>query len=540
MDYLSLCLICKDENDYLAEWLDYHILAGVDRFYIYDNDSRVSLRQTLSDYMDKGWVVVVDIPGKAMQVYAYDHCLRQFGAQTRWLGFIDTDEFLVPKATDDLKELLKGYEEYGGVAVSSLFFGSGGHKTRPAHGQLASYLFRTHPTYSENTLIKSIVQPERVLRPASPHDFIYKENFQCVNEQFLRVDNQKFPNYIEKIQLNHYSCRSESEIEEKLARGRGDAGSAWARVRFDAVNSRATFLDRAALELTERLIGPAGQAPANAAAAKGRGNFLGWMAGAARARSVRGLQLPALTEVICRPELTAQFEMGEELGRAKVSGDDRELIRLTLNMLQIIPTQVSLYTDLTLIYLRIKDAPAAWQALARAWQLAPNSYLTLKVMVFYFLRIENFEMAEKACRLMLAIAPHDLTALAFMAETLLGQGRFEEGIKIGVPVVELTAIVGELPEHMGVFLVKKMADYLLQKKDYAGAARLWEAGIKCQPGDVSLLLEWSRALLLNGEKAGARQVLLQALALSPDNPEAQRLLRQALVPAAGKGKKNRR
>jgi len=33
MDCLSLCLICKDENDYLAEWLDHHILAGVDRFY---------------------------------------------------------------------------------------------------------------------------------------------------------------------------------------------------------------------------------------------------------------------------------------------------------------------------------------------------------------------------------------------------------------------------------------------------------------------------------------------------------------------------
>ena len=47
MDYLSLCLICKDENDYLAEWLDYHILMGVERFYIYDNESQVSLRETL-------------------------------------------------------------------------------------------------------------------------------------------------------------------------------------------------------------------------------------------------------------------------------------------------------------------------------------------------------------------------------------------------------------------------------------------------------------------------------------------------------------
>ena len=105
MDYISLCLICKDENSYLPEWLDYHILMGVDRFYIYDNESRVSLRETLKEYIERGWVVVVDIQGKAMQLYAYDHCLQTFGAQTFWMGFIDTDEFLVPKTAKDLKDL---------------------------------------------------------------------------------------------------------------------------------------------------------------------------------------------------------------------------------------------------------------------------------------------------------------------------------------------------------------------------------------------------------------------------------------------------
>ena len=134
MDYLSLCLTYKDENDYLPEWLDYHILMGVDRFYIYDNESQVSLRETLKEYVERGWVVVLDISGKAMQLYAYDHCLQTFGPQTFWMGFIDTDEFLVPKTTLDLKEFLKDYEDYAGLAVSSLFFGSGNHKTRPAGG----------------------------------------------------------------------------------------------------------------------------------------------------------------------------------------------------------------------------------------------------------------------------------------------------------------------------------------------------------------------------------------------------------------------
>jgi hypothetical protein len=277
----------------------------VDRFYVYDNDSQVSLRQTLSAYIARGWVVVVDTPGKAMQMVAYDHCLQQFGAHTRWMGFIDTDEFLVPKATDDLKELLKGYEEYGGVAVSSLFFGSGGHRERPREGQLADYLLRTHSTFSENTLIKSIVQPDRVVMPATPHDFIYKNNFLCVNERFLRVDDQKFPNYTEKIQLNHYYCRSESEIEHKMNRGRADTGNPWPRQRSDTVNQRATYLDRTALELAERLVRSAGLAPAAAVVDSARGGLLEEMAAAAQARHVSRLEIPTPPEVTCRPELTA-------------------------------------------------------------------------------------------------------------------------------------------------------------------------------------------------------------------------------------------
>ena len=51
------------------------------------------------------------------------------GPQTFWLGFIDMDEFLVPKTTLDLKVLLRGYKQYAGLAVSLLFFESNGHQT---------------------------------------------------------------------------------------------------------------------------------------------------------------------------------------------------------------------------------------------------------------------------------------------------------------------------------------------------------------------------------------------------------------------------
>ena len=36
---LAVVAIFKDEGRYLREWLDYHLLAGVEHFYLYNNDS---------------------------------------------------------------------------------------------------------------------------------------------------------------------------------------------------------------------------------------------------------------------------------------------------------------------------------------------------------------------------------------------------------------------------------------------------------------------------------------------------------------------
>jgi len=37
--YLSICAIFKDEAPYLPEWIEFHRLVGVERFFLYDNGS---------------------------------------------------------------------------------------------------------------------------------------------------------------------------------------------------------------------------------------------------------------------------------------------------------------------------------------------------------------------------------------------------------------------------------------------------------------------------------------------------------------------
>jgi tetratricopeptide (TPR) repeat protein len=530
MDYLSLCLTCKDENDYLSEWLDYHILVGVERFYIYDNESLVPLRDTLKDYIKKGWVIIEEFPGKAVQLPSYDHCLQAYGQQTRWLGFIDTDEFLVPKTTLDLKELLKEFEPYGGLAVSSLFFGSNGFKDRPQTGQLANYTRRTHPTFSDNILVKSIVQPERALMPNSPHDFTYIDGSWCVNEAHHRVDYQSFPNYTEKIQLNHYFCRSESEIDQKLARSNSGA-IAWSRRRFETVNAQSTYPDTVALHILDSICEQAGAKTGLPGGAPRSDNLIEKMAAFVQLRTPPPREPLKPAAVLDRRDVfEAHRAADEQIRAANTRKDYREAKRIILFCLESLPNKVTLYRDLAICSLNLNDPAPAWQALNKAWHLAPNSYYVLEGLVRYFGWTKQFELAEKTCHLLLNIAPHNLTTLAFLTEALLGQGRFEEALKIGEPVIELSAELRELPEGMGALLVKKLASYLQEKKEYSKAAELWEAGLKCQPGDVNMMLDWIRALLLAGNLPRAGQLLFQIQDLAPQNKEVQQL--QDLVAAA--------
>ena len=53
--YLSVCAIYKNEARYLAEWLEFHLLAGVEHFFLYNNDSTDDHREVLAPYLRAGW-----------------------------------------------------------------------------------------------------------------------------------------------------------------------------------------------------------------------------------------------------------------------------------------------------------------------------------------------------------------------------------------------------------------------------------------------------------------------------------------------------
>src|ERR1043166_6932935 len=90
---LAACLIFKNEAVYLKEWLDFHRLVGVEKFFLYNNASEDNYKTVLQPYIEKGIVALHDFPMAPpnAQTEAYNLCLKTHRRHARWIAFIDID-----------------------------------------------------------------------------------------------------------------------------------------------------------------------------------------------------------------------------------------------------------------------------------------------------------------------------------------------------------------------------------------------------------------------------------------------------------------
>lgn len=128
---VSICAIFKNEAIYLKEWIEFNRIVGIDHFYMYNNNSEDDFIRVLQPYINEGIVTLIDWPHNQMQMESYKDCIRRFSAETKWIGFIDIDEFIVPKSTDTIYEFLRPFEKNrGAVKIYWKLFGTSGRTDR--------------------------------------------------------------------------------------------------------------------------------------------------------------------------------------------------------------------------------------------------------------------------------------------------------------------------------------------------------------------------------------------------------------------------
>ena len=219
--YLAVCAIAKNEGPYFKEWIEWHHKQGVDKFYIYDNESTDSTRDLLIPYINSGLVEYVYFPGYKKQLAAYDDCLKKHRYDVRWMAFIDLDEFIVPIKDKSIPDFLKKLEPFSAVEVNWLIYGSGGAKTKLPGTMMERFLYHSRPNHILNRHVKSIVNPRRIFNLIGCHEAARilgnaaDSHGIPISKHFRDREPQQ-----DVIRINHYAVRSYEEFLEKQTRGR--------------------------------------------------------------------------------------------------------------------------------------------------------------------------------------------------------------------------------------------------------------------------------------------------------------------------------
>lgn len=174
---LSICAIFKNEAPYLKEWLEYHLLFGVDHFYIYNIGSSDSYEAVLKPYVRDGVITLINWPevfgyqddntaykwALSTQIPAYENAVN-FRAKdhTKWLVFVDIDEFLVCPEGTDIIEILDKYDSYPGISFTSDCFDAAIQGKRNKKKLLIQTLDLTNPPTPivDKTVTKMIFKPD--------------------------------------------------------------------------------------------------------------------------------------------------------------------------------------------------------------------------------------------------------------------------------------------------------------------------------------------------------------------------------------------
>ncbi|MEE3325412.1 MAG: glycosyltransferase family 92 protein [Methanosphaera sp.] len=236
---LSIVAILKNEAPYICEWIEYHLLVGVQKFYLYDNESNDGLKTLIQKYIDNGIVEYTFFPGKSRQLDAYNDAINKHKCKTRYMCFIDADEFIQPlnqfnSIMQCINDVLNNVTNAVGIGISWQHFGSSGRTVMPDGLVIESYLYHAKNECWQNRHIKTICNPRFVKYYVSPHFPIYYLGSWNVTEdgRRLRLWHTSGICY-SKIRCNHYFCKSKQESIKKWNRGLADRNEKYDWSKFN-------------------------------------------------------------------------------------------------------------------------------------------------------------------------------------------------------------------------------------------------------------------------------------------------------------------
>ncbi len=213
----------------------------------------------------------------------------------------------------------------------------------------------------------------------------------------------------------------------------------------------------------------------------------------ALAESGRGDEALVLMETLLRDTAGGSDMPGLLRQKAKLlreHGDDVDAERVLLDVLNMTPTDETIYAELLDIY---EDNPDMTQNLQRLWRrmidTIPRARITRRQLVFLHLVNSDYVAAEKLLTPLLEEVPHDLELEGAAVQIYTGMGRNDALTTLVTAHLERCAASGELPDDQ---VMQPAMGYARHLNDLDRVLELSEAYWMPRPPSASRSLELAR------------------------------------------------
>ncbi len=209
MKLVALVCIAKLEDNYIQEWINYYLKLGVDDIFIYANDWHYT------NNAEK--IHIIDYPGDAQQVNAYNHFIINNYLNYEYVMFFDVDEFLTLLYHNSIQDFIADFDNNNGISVNWHLFGSNEFHMKDSFSCLKNFIRRSYYVHS---LIKAILRLNKDNYMISPHHS---------NVPIMDTNKNYFCSHINPngptnvAYLNHYHYKTREEwIINRTKKGRAD------------------------------------------------------------------------------------------------------------------------------------------------------------------------------------------------------------------------------------------------------------------------------------------------------------------------------
>jgi len=226
--YPVIVCIAKKEENYIEEFVKYHLALGFKDIYLYDNEDVPTYESLLSKYKDN--IKFIHLPfnnyDKGVQYIALDDFVNKYLWTTNitHVAHIDIDEFIVLKNHDNICDFINQYivGDCQGIGMNWRFFGSSGKTEKTEKTNEPVTMRFTMCQKNGNPHIKTLFKKDNFIKWGTCHDVIFSSGHTKSTNNTIINGPFNYNIDFNSIQLNHYKSKTMPEFRYIRTRGRAD------------------------------------------------------------------------------------------------------------------------------------------------------------------------------------------------------------------------------------------------------------------------------------------------------------------------------